>query len=107
METKTQFFKRRAAEGSFLNTLVNKLPFEIHLPGHYFTGAGTKLYKLLNPDGTPTKLIITIYVIQNTMILQLGMRFVIRQYLMSGIVNPTLRQGIDKSIVGKLINAKS
>ena len=41
------------AGGSFLNTFVNKLPFEMHLPGHNFTGPGTKLYKKLNPDGTP------------------------------------------------------
>ena len=39
--------------GSFLNSLVNKLPFEMHLPGHNFTGPGTKLNKRLNPDGTP------------------------------------------------------
>ena len=49
-KTKTEFVKKGAAGGSFLNTLVNKLPFEIHLPGHNFTGPGTKLYKMLNPD---------------------------------------------------------
>ena len=52
-KTKTQFIKRDATGGSFLNTLVNKLPFEKHLPGHNFSGPGTKLYKRLNPDGTP------------------------------------------------------
>ena len=51
-QTKTQFMKRYAIDGSFLNTLVNKLPFEMHLPGHNFTGSGTKLYKRLNSDGT-------------------------------------------------------
>ena len=30
-KTKTQFVKRGAAGGSFLNTFVNKLPFEMHL----------------------------------------------------------------------------
>ena len=40
---KTQFVKRAAAGGSFLNTLMNKLPFEMHLPGHNFTVPGTKL----------------------------------------------------------------
>ena len=35
---KTQFIKRDATGGSFLNTLVKKLPFEMHLPGHNFTG---------------------------------------------------------------------
>ena len=45
VKTKTQFIKNGAAGGSFLNTLVNNLPFEIHLPGHNLTGSGTKLYK--------------------------------------------------------------
>ena len=31
VKTKTQFVKREVAGGSFLNTLVNKLPFEMHL----------------------------------------------------------------------------
>ena len=52
-KTKSQFVENGAAGGSFLNTLVNKLPFEMHLPGHNFTGPGKKLYKRLNPDGTP------------------------------------------------------
>ena len=37
-KTKTQFIKKDVTGGSFLNTLVNKLPFEMHLPGHSFTG---------------------------------------------------------------------
>ena len=52
-KTKTQFIKRDVTGGSFLNTLVNKLPLEMHLPGHNFIGPGTKLYKRLNSDGTP------------------------------------------------------
>ena len=52
-KTRTQFVKNEVAGGSFLNSLVNKLPFEMHLPGHNFTGPGTKLNKRLNPDGTP------------------------------------------------------
>ena len=43
--TKTQFIKNDATGGSFLSTLVNKLPFEMHLPGHNVTGPGTKLYE--------------------------------------------------------------
>ena len=43
---KTQFTKKGTA-------LVNKLPFQMHLPGHSFTDPGTKLNKRLNPDGTP------------------------------------------------------
>ena len=74
-KTKTQFIKRNATGGSFLNNLLNKLAFEMHLPGHNFTGPATKLYKRLNPDGTPKEssipinrvdnaAIITIYAIQ-------------------------------------------
>ena len=118
-KTKTQFIKRDATGGSFLNTLVNKLPFKMHLPGHNFTGPGTKLYTRLNPDGTAKEWSIPIIRVDNasyhhdlcyskhddskarnevcdkTMLGEL-----------SGIVNPTLMERIDKSVVGKLIKAK-
>ena len=111
--------KKGVAGGRFLNSLVNKLPFEMHLPGHNFTGPGTKPYKRLNPDGTPKEWSIPINRIDNaayhhdlchskhddtitrdkvcnkTMLGELN-----------GIVNPTLRERMDKPIVGKLINAK-
>ena len=35
------------------NTLVSKLPFELHPSGHNCTGPGRKLDKRLNPDGMP------------------------------------------------------
>ena len=112
-KTKTQFIKRDVTGGSFLNTLVNKLPLEMHLPGHNFTVPGTKLYKRLNSDGTPMKWSIPINRVDNaayhhdlcyskhhdtktrnevcdkTMLGELN-----------GIVNQTLRERIDKSIVG-------
>ena len=118
-KTMTQFIKSDATGGSFLNNLVNKLLFEMHLPGHNFTGPGTKLYKRLNPDGTSKEWSIAINRVENaayhhdlcyskyddtkarnevcdkTMLGELN-----------GIVKPTLRERIDKSIVGKLINAK-
>lgn len=52
---KTRFIKKNAFQkgGSFLNKLINNLPFEMHLPGHNFTGPGTNLKKRLKPDGTP------------------------------------------------------
>ena len=98
---------------------MNKLPFEKHLPGHNFTGPGTKFYKRLNPDGTPKAWSIPINRVDNaayhhdlcyskyndttsrnefcdkTMIDELN-----------GILNRTLRERIDQSIVGKLIKAK-
>ena len=91
----------------------------MHLPGHNFTGPGSKLYKRLNPDGTPKQWSIPINRVDNaayhhdlcyskhddtktrnevcdkTMLNELN-----------GIVKPTLWERIDKSIVGKLINAK-
>ena len=54
-KTKTQFVKKGAAGGNCLNTFVNNLPFEMHLPGHNFTGPGTKLYNRVNSDGTPNE----------------------------------------------------
>ena len=52
--TKTQFIKAQKG-GSLLNKVINNLPIEMHLPGHNFTGPGTKLKKRLNPDLTPKK----------------------------------------------------
>ena len=90
----------------------------MHLPGHNYTGPGRKLYKRLNPDGTPKEWSIPINRVDNaayqhdlcyskhdetktrnevydkTMLEDLNV-----------IVNPTSRKRIDKSIVGKLINA--
>ena len=52
-KTKTQFINSDATGGSFLNTTINKLPFELYLSGYSFTGPGTKLDKRLNADGIP------------------------------------------------------
>ena len=117
--TKCQFVKKGTSGGSSLNSLVNKLPFEMHLPGHNFTLPGTKLYKRLNLDGTPKEWSIPINRVDNaayhhdfcyskhddtktrnevcdkTMLGEL-----------SGIVNPSLWKRIDKSIVEKLIKTK-
>ena len=116
---KCQFVRKDVASGSRLNSLVNKLPFEMHLPCHNFTDPGTKLNKRLNPDGTPKEWSMPINRVDNaayhhdlcyskhddtktrnevyhkTMLGEL-----------SGIVNPSPRERIDKSIVGKLIRVK-
>ena len=52
--TKTQFIKAQKG-GSLLNKFINNLPVEMHLPGHNFTGPGTKLKKRLHPDLTLKK----------------------------------------------------
>ena len=91
----------------------------MNLPGQNITDPGTKLYNRLNPDGTPkewsipiieltTQLITMIYVIQNMMTTKTRNEVCDKTMLgeLNGIVNPTLRKRIDKSIVGKLIKAK-
>ena len=46
-KAKTQFVKKGAAAGSFLKTVVNKLPFEMYLPGHNFCWSRNKtVYKI-------------------------------------------------------------
>ena len=98
---------------------MNKLPLDMHLPGHNFTRPGTKLYTRLNPDGTPKEWSIPINRVDNpayhhnlcyskhddtktrnevcdkTMLGELN-----------GIVNQTLREQIDKSIVGNSLMLK-
>ena len=117
--TKTQFIERDATCGSFLNTLVNKLPFEMHLPRHNFTGPRRKLYKRLNPVGTPMEWSIPINSVDNATYHhdlcyskhddtktrnEVCDKAMLAE--LSGIMNPTLRERIDKSIVGKLNKAK-
>ena len=97
---------------------MNKLLFEIHLPGHNFTGPGTKLYKRLNSNGTPKELSIPINKVDKAACHHdlcyskhdTKTRNVICDKTMlnefNEIMNPTLRERIDKSIVRQLINAK-
>ena len=107
------------AEGILLNSLVNKLPFEMHLPGHNFTGPGTKLNKRLSPDGTSKEWSMPINRVDNTAYhhdlcyskhddMKTRNEVCDKTMLgeLSGIVNPTLWERIDKAIVGKLLNAK-
>ena len=112
--TKTQFAGKGIA-----NKLINNLPFEAHLPGHNFTGPGTKLNRRLNEDLTPKPWSIPINrvddaayrhdicyaqnrdtktrneVCDKTMLSEL-----------KGIYNPTRREKIDKSLVEKIIGTK-
>lgn len=46
--TISSYQRKRTKKGSgFVNTLINKTPFEIHIPGYNFCGSGTKLAKRL------------------------------------------------------------
>ena len=91
----------------------------MHLPGHNFTGPGTKLYKRLNQDGAPKEWSIPINRVDNAAYYhnlchsKHGDTKTRNEVCdntildgLSGIVNSTLRERIDKSIVGKLIKAK-
>ena len=91
----------------------------MHLPGHNFTGPGTKLYKRLNQNETPKEWSIPINRVDNAAYHHdlcfskhddtKTMNEVCDKTMLgelSGIVNPTLRERIDKSIVGKFIKAK-
>ena len=42
-----------ASGKGFINDKINSPPFEMHMPGHNFTGPGTKLNKRLNEDMIP------------------------------------------------------
>ena len=91
----------------------------MHLPGHNFTGPGTKRYKILIPDGTPMEWSIPITRVYNAVYHHdlcyskhdgTKTRIEVCDKAMLGelseIMNPTLRERIDKSIVGKLTKAE-
>ena len=115
---KTQFIKAQEG-GSLLNKLINNLPVEMHLPGHNFTGPGTKLKKRLNPDLTPKEWSKPVNRVdeaaKNHDICYMKnsdtktRNEVCDKYMLKelkGIYNPTLRERLDKSIVSKLIGTK-
>ena len=116
--TKTQFIKAREG-GSLLNKAINNLPFEMHLPGHNFTGPGTKLKKQLNPDLTPKKWSKPVnhvdkaayhhdlcYLENDDTATRNAVCDKNMLKELEGIYNPTLRERLDKSIVSKLIGTK-
>ena len=91
----------------------------MHLPKHNFTGPGIKFDKRLNSDGMPRKWSIPIKRVDNAayhddLCFSEHDNTKIRNQVcdktmlneLNGIVNPTLRERIDKSIIGKLINTK-
>ena len=90
----------------------------MQFPGHNSTGSGTKLYKRLNSDGTPKEWSIPINRVDNAANHDLCYskhddnktrnqvydKTILDE--LNGIVNPTFRERIDKSTVGKFVNAK-
>ena len=111
--TKTQFIKEQKG-GSLLNKFINNLPVEMLLPGHNFTGPGTKLKKRLNPDLTPKKWSKPVNRVDKAAYHHdvcylknddtTTRNAICDKYLLKeleGIYNPTLRKRLDKSIVSK------
>ena len=116
---KTQFVKQDAVGGGIMNRIINKLPFEMHLPGHNFTGPGTNLSKRLNEDGSPKAWSKPINRVDeaayhhdvcyaNNKDTGVRNRVCDRNMLekMDGIYNPTLRERLDRSIVSKIMGTK-
>ena len=117
--TKTQFVAGTEGKG-FVNSIINKLPFEMHLPGHNFTGPGTNLEKRLNSDGTPKYWSMPVNRVDKAAYnhdvcyrdnKDTGTRNVVCDKNMlaelDGIYNPSLREKIDKKIVKKIIGTKA
>lgn len=48
-----EVMSRDQTDCDFVDVINTILPFEKHIPGMRYCGAGTKLYKRLYPDGTP------------------------------------------------------
>lgn len=122
--TKTHFVKgasptKGTQGGLILNKVINTLPFEMHLPGHNFTGPGTNLKKRFNPDLTPKEWSKPINRVDNaayhhdecylinkdtkTRNKVCGSNMINE---LDGIVNPSLRERLDRSIVDKIISSK-
>ena len=116
--TKTQFIKAQEG-GSLLNKAMNNLPFKMHLPGHNYTGHGTKLKKRLKPDLTPKEWSKPVnrvdkaayhhdicYLKNDDTATRNAVCDKNMLKELEGIYNPTLRERLDKSIVSKLIGMK-
>jgi len=96
-----------------------KFEGEMHLPGHSFTGPGTKLDLRLNPDGTPKDWSKPINRVDNAAYFHdlaydryqdTGSRNVAdRQMLneLNTIPNPTIRERIERTIIKPILAAKS
>ena len=128
--TKTQFVKGPASRGgdlvSSLNSITSniklpwaKFPGEMHLPGHSFTGPGTKLDLRLNPDGAPKDWSKPINRVDkaayhhdlaynnysDTSNRNIADRTMLNE--LNNISNPTIRERIERAVVKPILSAKS
>ena len=96
------------------------LPVEMHLPGHNFTGPGTKLNKRLNSDLTPKKWSKPINRVDkaayNHDICYLKNTDTVTRNAvcdknmlkeLKGIYNPTIREKMERGLVSSLIGTKA
>ena len=117
--TKTQFIKAQKG-GSLLNKFINNLPVEMQLPGHNFTGPGTKLNKRLNPDLTPkswSKPINRVdkaafnhdvcYLKDNDTATRNAVCDKNMLKELKGIYNPTIKEKMERGLVSSLIGTKA
>jgi hypothetical protein len=116
---KTQFTKNRQSGGGLLNRVINKLPFEMHLPGHNFTGPGTNLNKRLASDLKPKSWSLPINRVDKaayhhdicylknkdaTTRNRICDKTMLKD--LDNIADPNLRERIERSIVKKIIGTK-
>ena len=105
--------------GSILNSVINNLPFEMHLPGHNFTGPGTKLDRRLHQNLIPRDWSKPINAVDEAAYRhdicyafnkdsETRNRVCDKNMIqeLDGIVNPSLRERLDRAVVRKIINAK-
>src|ERR1043165_1329025 len=126
--TKTQFVK--LSNGGDLVSSLNsatsniklpwaKFPGEMHLPGHSFTGPGTRLEQRLNPDGTPKDWSNPINRVDNAAYIHdlaydrysdtasrnIADRAMLNE--LNNIPNPSVRERIERAVVKPILSAKS
>ena len=116
--TKKSKFISASGKG-FINDTVNSLPFEMHMPGHNFTGPGTKWNKRLNEDMTPkawskpinrvdkTAYHHDIFYVRNKDTKTCN-KVCDKNKLteLNGIYNPTLRERMERGVVSTIIGMK-
>ena len=102
----------------WLNKAINNLPFELHLPGHNFTGPGTKLRQRLDANDRPKSGSKPINRVDETSMKhdicyrdfrdQKGRSNCDRQMLrnLRNIKKPTIRERIDRAVVTPIIWGK-
>jgi len=116
---KSKFISASTSGKGFLNKAISSVQFEMHLPGHNFTGPGTKLNKRLNADLTPKAWSKPINRVDQAAYrydichvknkdTKTGNEVYDEEMLdeVDGIYNPTLRERIDRGIVRPIIGIK-